>query len=265
MNSIEQDIKRNLGKSRLPKNVANRIRSKLEILRGRYGINFDSTVIVLEKCPDLYKQLNGLPGLSTFFRRHIDIWLEYNGCSDLLFSKSNNCWVTAARVPNRIAVHNPESEKIESWSRIESVSKWRCDHFRDANAPKKSKFNGNLSYVLPIEFAAFNNGIGLLVKRDLMRIYLGFEEPIGKSAKGKLQKYICLECKRIRRRQNTKAKDPKKIYGFKVEIHGYPVSESDIRKDFKGISLKSSEIPIIPNTVHSQDQKTKRKGMIRKR
>ena len=245
MNSIEQDIISSLGKPRLPDNVAARLRSKLALLRDRYGINFDNTVLGFEKNPDLYKQIDGLPGLSIFFRRHIDIWLDVEGDDGLVFSKSENDWVPAARAPFRIALYNPASDKIESWSRIDSASKWRRDHYRDGGSPKKSIFDGNLSFIRPIEFAAFNNGLGLLESQNLMRMYLGFEDPIGKSSKGGVQKYICLECTRIRRRQKTKAKNPKNIHGYKIEIHGYPVGVSDIQKDFAGTDLDHSYVPIL--------------------
>lgn len=254
MNSIEQDIVKSLGKSKLPDHVATRLRSKLAFLRDRYGINFNLTVLGFEKNPDLYKQIDDMPGLSTFFRRHIDIWLDIDGRYDLVFSKNENDWVPAVRTPFRIALYNPDhrdykdhqvTQKVESWSRIVSISKDRRDHYRDGGRPKKSRFDGNLSFIRSKEFSAFNNGIGLLVRPDVMRMYLEFEDSIGKSSNGVVQKFICLECVRVPRRRSTTAVNKKNVHGYKIEVHGYPVGTSDIDKDFSGIDLKLSDVPFM--------------------
>ena len=245
MNSIERDIVKNLGETTLPKNIATRLESKFGNLRSWYGINFDNTILTLEDNPDLYNQFDELPGLSNFFRRHIDIWLEHEGQEGLVYSKKYQDWILAARKPLNMALYNPETDKVESWSRITSVSKFRKDHHLKAGSPKKSRFNGDYTYIKPIEYTAFNQGLGILVKQNLLRIYLGFESPIGKSRKGVPQKYICLECERVRRRQNTKAKVPKKVYGFKVNVHGYPVEAVDIKIDFRDTPLKIAMVPVV--------------------
>ena len=245
MNSIEQNIRKFTGRSCLPNWLAERIHSKCKLLKHRYGINYDATVLSLISNPDLYLQLEDLPNLSSFFHRHIDIWLNECEKYDIIFSKIDNNWIPAARKPYTIALYNSQSDQVESWARLDSDSKRRPEHYKTSRNPEKSRFNGGLKFIRPIEFAAYNEGIGVLESRDKLKMYLGFTEPIGRSPSGVDQSYICLECTRVSRRQQTRAKDPLKVYGYKVCIHGYPVGSVDIANDFRRIEVDQGHIPII--------------------
>jgi hypothetical protein len=247
MNSLEQELKKYAGRSALPKRLADRIRSKLNRLQQLYGINYDPTVLAFINSPSLYLQASNIPSITKFFRRHIDIFLGECGTNNFIFSKNNNTFVRAARKPFQICIDNPYSGKAESWARIDSESKRRKDHFKNGGGSKKSRFLGNLDFIRPLEFAAFNVGLGVLESDDTMKMYLGFRNPIGNSRQKIPQSYVCLECTRIPRRQQTAAKEPLKVHGYKVRIHGYPVEPNDIENDFRGLALKMNSIPVIDN------------------
>lgn len=245
MNSIEQDIKKNLGESKLPKDVALRLKRKMKNLKLMYGINFDNTIFSMEKNPLLYKQRDEIPGLSDFFRRDIDICIKRLGSNDIVYSKFHKSWVKAVQAPYRIAIDNPFTEKVESWSRISSISKSRTIHHSTSKNKNKSKFLGGVNYIQPLEISAFNNGIGLLLNTKLLRMYAGYDKDIGKSKDGKLQKYICVECERISRREDTNAVNTDKVFGYKLRIHGYPMSADDLAADFKDTPLKIDMLPML--------------------
>jgi len=185
--------------------------------------------------------------LTIFFRRHIDIWISERGGYEIIFCKKGNMWIIAARQPYKIGLKNPYSGRVESWARLDSESKRRSDHFKNGGNPKKSRFNGNLTFIRHIEFAAFNKGIGVLESNDTIKMYLGFQKPIGFSRKGQSQSFVCVECTRIPRRQQTRAKVASKVYGYKVRIHGYPVGRKDIEDDFRGLEIDVGCIPVVEN------------------
>ncbi len=245
MDSIEKLVKRYKDSDRLPDYLAARIKSKVNSVNSLYGINLDPTILSLENNPSLYNQREDLPAIKSFFHRPIDLWMDAAGEDDIVFSKKDNTWITAARTPYRIAIDNPYNDQVESWSRLVSLSKSRRDHFQNSSNPNKSKFLGNLKFIKPLEFATFNKGLGLLVSGNTMRLYAKFSKEIGKSKANRFLQYVCLECKRVRRREDTKSANPELVHGFKIEVHGYPVSQGDITKDFKGTSLTHSNVPSV--------------------
>jgi len=249
MNSIEQDIRLHRKNSALPSATTLRIQSKFDDLRDTYGIHFDPTILTISSCPALYSQLNSLPELKRFFRRTIDIWVEEKGCENIVYSQFKSKWTRLARLDDRIALFNPHTEIVESWSRIFSASKFRKDHYLSnrKKSKKKSTFNGNYDFIWQIEQAAFRKGIGLLVSANLIRLYIGYTNPIGQSRLKRDQNYVCLECERISRSQHTTGKGKKKQYGYKVIVHGYPVEVSDIQLDIASTPLKIGDIPILKN------------------
>jgi len=247
MKSIEQEVRKYLGESKLPQNLAERVDSKWNRLHQLYGINYDSTVFALKACPSLYSQSKEIPSLARFFGRHVDIWIAESGGNEIIFCKKGNEWIIAARQPYKIGLTNPYSGRIESWARVDSESKRRNDHFKNGGNPRKSRFNGNLNFIRSIEFTAFNKGIGVLESNDTMKMYLGFQKPIGISRKDQNQSFVCVECTRIPRRQQTKAKIISKVYGYKVRIHGYPVGRKDIEDNFRGLGIGIGRVPVIEN------------------
>jgi len=249
MSSLEQEIGKHIGKKKLPKHLADRIRSKYKNLKQLYGITYDQTVLSFIDNPSLYLHAADIPSLAKFFGRHIDIWLNERGATDIVFSKKDNVWIRAARQDFKIGIMNPYSDKVESWSRVDSESKRRGDHYKSSRRKNKSKFNGCWAYIRQIEMPTYNKGIGVLEGPTKMKMYLGFKSPIGTSAKGESQLYMCLECERIPRRQMTNAKDPSKVYGYKMRIHGYPVGPKDIEDDFRGLQITIDSIPIIENSL----------------
>jgi len=245
MNSLEQELRKYADKRALPSRLAARIRSKLNRLNQLYGITYDQTVLTFIDNPSLYLQSSDIPSLARFFGRHIDIWLGECGAEDFIFSKKDNAWIRAARKPFKIGIANPFSGKIESWARIDSESKRRKVHSQKIRKGDKSRFEGDLNFIKSIEFAAYNEGVGVLESDDTMKMYLGFKKPIGISRRGESQLFVCLECTRIPRRQQTNAKEPSKVYGYKVRVHGYPVGPQDIERDFRGMLLNVECIPVI--------------------
>jgi hypothetical protein len=245
MNSLEQDIRALRSKSKLPTHVSDRLLAKYHGIANRCGINFDATILGMTGSPNLYDQLDDIPSLSLFFRRHIDIWLELKGTDSIVYSKEEGAWLRVARESYRIALARTEIESAESWSRLTSISKTRSDHWSTSGKPKKSKFLGKFKYILPLETSAFNRGIGVLIRPNVMRMYGKFKTPIGRSPRGEDQEFICVECERVHRRQDTNAKNPEKVFGYKVRIHGYPMTEKDIEKDFRGTPLRYSDVPVV--------------------
>ena len=79
-------------------------------------------------------------------------------------------------------------------------------------------------------------------------MYLKFTRPIGKSAKGKYLNAICLQCARVSRARDTKAKKTSSKYGYKVHMHGYPIAESEIAKTFSGMNIMVDNVPVFDNS-----------------
>jgi hypothetical protein len=240
MNSIEQDIRKSIGKASLPPDVASRLRRKFEKLKNIYGVNFDATVLSLISNPSLYKQRAEIPGFTYFFRRNIDICIEDLGSHKLIYAKEQKKWIRAVMAPKRISLENPFFNRNESWAKVYSISHVRKVHHSTSKSKDKSKFLGGFSYIEPLELLAYSNGLGLLLKPHLMRIYAKFDKDIGRSKKGTAQQYICVECERIRRSEDSKYSNPSKVRGFKVRIHGYPMTINELQDDFVDTPLTPS-------------------------
>jgi hypothetical protein len=247
MNSIKQDISKYRNESQLPDRVKFRIATKLRTLADRYNIRFDSTVLSIAKNPALPFQQGSSEAIANFFHRPIDIWLEEGEEREFIFSKAENDWIPAAKRPFSIAIFNLNSGRAESWSRLNSDSKWRNDHFQNGGSPKKSRFNGDLKFIKPLEFLTFNDGIGILKSSGTLWMYLRFTKPIGISAKGDDLTAMCVQCSRVRRSQNSKARNANSKYGYKVNLHGYPISISEITKAFSGMKIMADSVPEYDN------------------
>ncbi len=245
MNSIEQEIRKRVKAANLPNKIAFLLRRKHRNLKTLYDIDFDPTILSLVNNPSLYEQRDNIPGFDLFFRKSIDILLEHKGQNDIVFAKKQNKWIRAVQEKNKLVIENPGTKNIESWSKVKSISDTRRVHHKSSSSPDKSKFLGGFAFCEPLEFAAFNNGLGILVKPSVLRMYAGFDKVIGISKEKKPVKFICVECARIRRREDSNSEDPLKVHGFRVKMHGYPMSAKDLQADFVGTPLKQSLLPII--------------------
>ncbi len=154
---------------------------------------------------------------------------------DQIYYKNEKIYLPAVRNKFSLKFENPISKKIESWSRIKSFSHERRDHWPGSTSRNKSKFL-NEKDIKKCEFAAYYEGIGLLTDPTKLFLYCEFNKVIGKLKKtGSTSKYLKVDCVRVKRNIGS---------GYKVKIHGYPISIDELKKDF-GLGRNKIRVPKI--------------------
>jgi hypothetical protein len=140
-----------------------------------------------------------------------------------IYYKKSNKFLPAVRNEFSLIFENPISKKVESWSRIKSLSHDRKDHWPGSVNRNKSKFLKKKD-IKELEFVAYSKGKGLLTDQNKLFLYYEFNVDIGKLKKtGRKSKLIKVECVRLKRNIGS---------GYKVNIHGYPISIEEMEKDF---------------------------------
>ena len=167
------------------------------------------------------------------FLPRFEIYYRYTKIDNQIYYKHSRTYFPAVRNDYKIIFRNPISNKIESWSRIKSLSNKRKDHWPGPTSKDKSKF----LYVKDIkksEFRCYGGGLGLLVDENKLLLYAEFNRHIGTLKKtGKLSNLLKVECIRVKRNKGS---------GYKVNIHGYPISIADLERDFE-MSSKYIKVP----------------------
>ena len=224
-----------------------------------YGIHLDPLAYALKTSPSLYDQIDLLPELQSFFRPHAAIAIstttfkEVVWCSvheptrDQWIASEPLGWVKAARYDDRLLIHNPLTDKAESWSRLSSDSRTYTVHWLRKRRPGKSYFLGNYDFIKPLERAVFNQGIGILSQIERMRLYAEFEEPIGKSEQGAELSHMCLEIVRKRRTPVVSASGRKRQTGHYVSVHGYPINIASLEQGLAGTPVDWGNVPRLAN------------------
>ncbi len=159
--------------------------------------------------------------LKDLFLRKNEMLLEYD--SHETFMWIGNEELIARREENRIVMLNPAINKVQSWYDIKHAKTNKHQGVKAYN----SKFLCDREYA---ELEVFNHGIGILDPRyahGRMFMFHRFEDEIGES-KDELTNIVKLQVDRFPR--------PRGFY--KLEIHGYPISESDLRHEPKVIRDK---------------------------
>lgn len=246
MDSIRQQVRRFKGESRLPPAICRRIDAKLDRHEDHYGVRLDGLALSLKILPALYDQIEELSSLSLFFRSHLAIALDNVPPTRQLWCTESQDWVPVIRRPGRILLRNPINGQMESWGHTSSASKSYIVHHRDSDRKSKSRFNGNFSYIEPIERAVFNEGSGILLSANKMQLYASFRMPIGESRKNVRLTHVCLVAERVSRAPQVR-KGRKHKSGWMVRLHGYPVSAEDIERDLRNARLSARNLPVLDN------------------
>lgn len=240
MSSIEQEIRKNARKRRLPAVLEQKINRKLALLQGKYGIHEYNSILNFVHCPAYVLQLGDVDRelLRSFSLSTLDIWLLNRGRNGVVWCVDTGDWACIARINLELAVDNRLTEAKESWSRLSPKSKTRKDHWNTSGNRDKSRFYGNYSFIKPIELRTFESGIGLLTAHQKIYLYAEFSASIGESSNGRPLSHVRLECARTRRFTGS---------GFQVDIHGYPIERSQVQRAFSDTQFGIGDVPLLPN------------------
>ena len=250
MDSLERQVMRCRNLNSLPGCLGRRIEAKYERHRLSYGVRLDPLAQTLKTNPALIDQMGDLPQLSLFFRSHVVIALAGAPSTSDLWCLERNEWVPVVRFANRLLVSNPHTGEKESWGKLQSESQeGYIVHRRIGGRTNKSRFDGKIPYIETLEREVLAKGKGLLLSETKMRLYARFEDRIGTSPQRDELNFMCLEMTRVprppRRRPGTNGKSRRN--GWMLSVHGYPLDEHGLVKDFQGTKLTGRMIPTLQN------------------
>jgi len=144
--------------------------------------------------------------------------LESSELEHRLFSKKCGPF-RALLFDEKIVFVNPYVERSQTWSRLSFEQP--LYHEGKASA-HKSTFLKNSDH-RKLCMAAFNNPIGRLVGCKQLILNFRFPEEIGQLSKGRGRtRIIRVHCDRVRRNTGS---------GYQTRIHGYPISDLELRED----------------------------------
>lgn len=196
----------------------------------RYGINLPEWDETIKAVPEQIGSFQAQEDFRLLLKRDVEISYEMLPHQEAIYCVNKKLLVPIARNKGRLLMKNPLKPKadgslpIESWARASSKSKSYNMHLSTSTAPKKSKYLRGIN-VEKIEYKLFDSAAGVLVAADRLFLYGYFDAPIGLLPDKRKTQYVVMQCERMKRNKGR---------GYFVEIHSYPMSESQVRRDLAG-------------------------------
>ncbi len=235
MKSLQDNIKSDIKRSgELSPQTIRLLRRKITNLRTTLGnLDFLGWEETLIQNPENLNDQTIYEKFKDLFLPIFEIYYRYGKIENQIYYKPNRKYLSAVRNDFRLIFRNPISNKTESWSKIKSLSHEIKVHWPGRTSKDKSKFL-SVKDIKNCEFQCYKRGLGLLVEENKLRLYAKFNRHIGKLKQtGELSNLLAVECVRVKRNTGN---------GYKVNIHGYPISMIELVRDF-GISNKNIRVP----------------------
>jgi hypothetical protein len=228
------ELKKAVISSRLPRerktvrlaHLKGMVERRLEALENSYGVEglqpWHRYIDGFSQDPSLLFQE---PQFEQLTRPPLNAALKLGPSERLIFDPDEGVLLDGRVVHDRLVLTNTRMKgwPTQAWSRpFESSVTY---HGSGSKKGEKSTFVKGINPAA-VSRAAFREPLGVLWRPDALRLYRRYDDYIGKlpGKGGAPTKFVRVQCDRVRRATGT---------GYRTQLHGYPVSEAEVRRDLK--------------------------------
>ena len=181
-------------------------------------------------------------------KRDIDILNHFTKSDQKLYCKFTNSYLEEKRFSAKIILTNPYiqgSKSLQSWAKPKSISRSYKEHLYTSKNSKKSRFLKNIDFE-KIEYEVFAKAYGIFDNKTTIYLYALYDKDIGTLPKTtEKTRYLKMQVDRVNRNKGT---------GYCCELHSYPISFDEIKRDF---NLNREMIDKIKGTPFKVPNRTK--------
>lgn len=211
--------------------ISRRILTKHNRLSTREAIyDLQNWAGLVQNAPDQIDTFVHDPDFIIIQKRDVDIINHFSQSNQSLFSNQYQINLDVICFSKRMIFENPHIAletnytSIQSWSRPKSISNIYGRHLPTSRYRRKSRFLLGIN-IKDLEYQLFQHAYGVLESENRIFFYGIFSNNVGvlPPQHNINTNIVKMQCDRVRRQRGT---------GFRVEFHGYPISQNELQRDF---------------------------------